>query len=491
VSGGLHIARGLTLDPDYVGGGTFALLAKKGAGKTYTGRVLAEEFWEAQVPFVAARPDGRLVGPPRVRRRQGRRDPRRDLRRRARRRAARAHRRQADGRPGRRRGPLRWSSDSPCSAPAPPSGSSRWTPSSSGSTAATSHLVHLLIDEADLFAPQKPPKGDEPLLGVTENIVRRGRNRGIGVHADHPAAGRAQQGRPHAGRRARAMRMLGPPGPRRDRRLGRRARRRPRGSRRHQGQPADLENGESLVVGPRARRPEARQDARVAHVRLVTDAEAQRAGRKPPKSFAEIDMGAIEEKMAATIERAKADDPKELRAQVRKLELTKAEARAGARRAESRARRGRDPRRGPGVAGRAAERGRAREAIEERGETIVSAAQDARLALRTRSSRSRSCPSGPGRAPGRPRRRPARPRPTLPSERRAQLRPARPAPAAASANGDGPRGVGPAAADPRRARPARGDRRHPADKTQLALFAQASPKSSSYTNNLGTLRTEG
>lgn len=31
----------------------------------------------------------------------------------------------------------------------------------------------------------------------------------------------------------------------------------------------------------------------------------------------------------------------------------------------------------------------------------------------------------------------------------------------------------------------------PADKTQLALFAEASPKSSSYSNNLGALRTAG
>ena len=41
--------------------------------------------------------------------------------------------------------------------------------------------MHLFIDEADLFAPQKPQAGDQQLLGVTENIVRRGRNNGIGV----------------------------------------------------------------------------------------------------------------------------------------------------------------------------------------------------------------------------------------------------------------------------------------------------------------------
>jgi hypothetical protein len=39
--------------------------------------------------------------------------------------------------------------------------------------------MHLVIDEADLFAPQKPPKGDETLLNLMEQIVRRGRVKGF------------------------------------------------------------------------------------------------------------------------------------------------------------------------------------------------------------------------------------------------------------------------------------------------------------------------
>lgn len=38
---------------------------------------------------------------------------------------------------------------------------------------------HLVVDEADLFAPQKPMGGDELLLGHMENIVRRGRVKGF------------------------------------------------------------------------------------------------------------------------------------------------------------------------------------------------------------------------------------------------------------------------------------------------------------------------
>lgn len=44
---------------------------------------------------------------------------------------------------------------------------------------ATGEPFHLIVDEADLFAPQKPAGGDETLLGHMENIVRRGRVKGF------------------------------------------------------------------------------------------------------------------------------------------------------------------------------------------------------------------------------------------------------------------------------------------------------------------------
>jgi hypothetical protein len=41
--------------------------------------------------------------------------------------------------------------------------------------------LHLVLDEADAFAPQKPMHGQERMLGAIEDLVRRGRARGIGV----------------------------------------------------------------------------------------------------------------------------------------------------------------------------------------------------------------------------------------------------------------------------------------------------------------------
>lgn len=41
--------------------------------------------------------------------------------------------------------------------------------------------VHLIVDEADAFAPQRAMRGQERMLGAMEDLVRRGRARGIGV----------------------------------------------------------------------------------------------------------------------------------------------------------------------------------------------------------------------------------------------------------------------------------------------------------------------
>jgi hypothetical protein len=41
--------------------------------------------------------------------------------------------------------------------------------------------VHLMLDEADGFCPQRPMPGEQRMLGAFEAIVRRGRSRGIGI----------------------------------------------------------------------------------------------------------------------------------------------------------------------------------------------------------------------------------------------------------------------------------------------------------------------
>ncbi len=42
-------------------------------------------------------------------------------------------------------------------------------------------LMHVVLEEARVFCPQKPQKGEERMLGAVEDIVRLGRNHGIGA----------------------------------------------------------------------------------------------------------------------------------------------------------------------------------------------------------------------------------------------------------------------------------------------------------------------
>jgi uncharacterized protein len=311
----LRIAKGLALDPDYVGGGTFALLAKKGAGKTYTGRVMAEEFWDAKVPFVVLDPMGAWWGL----------------------RAA------ADGGPDGI--PVAIFGGDHADAPLERTGGTVMADlvvdeglsmildmSALGSRAAerqfaheflerlyrrNSELVHVFIDEADLFAPQKPQSGDQQLLGVTENIVRRGRNRGIGITliTQRPAVLNKDVLTQVDG--LVAMRIVGL--------TDREAIDKwveghgdTEAAREVKGTLSGLANGECWWWVPELDIL-SRVQVRQSHTFDSSPTKKRGEKRREPKSFADVDMGAVEQKMAATIERAKAEDPKELRRQIRDL----------------------------------------------------------------------------------------------------------------------------------------------------------------------------
>lgn len=60
--GELRIASELILPADYVAGGSLGILGKRGAGKTFTSRVLTEELFAAQVHLVILDPMGVFWG---------------------------------------------------------------------------------------------------------------------------------------------------------------------------------------------------------------------------------------------------------------------------------------------------------------------------------------------------------------------------------------------------------------------------------------------
>jgi hypothetical protein len=305
----LHIADGFDLDVDYVAGGTFALLAKKGAGKTYTGRVMAEELWRARVPFVAIDPMGAWWG----------------------------LRSSADGTTGGI--PVAIFGGEHGDAPLERTGGALMADlvvderlsmildlKGLGSRAAerqfahdfldrlyrrNRELVHLFVDEADLFAPQKPQAGDQQLLGVTENIVRRGRNAGIGITliTQRPAVLNKDVLTQVDG--LVALRITGYT----DREAiddWVRGHADQDAAREVKGTLAGLGNGECWWWVPELgvlRRVQVRRAG------TFDSSPTRRRGDqvREPRGFADIDMATIKDRMAATIERSQAEDPKQLR----------------------------------------------------------------------------------------------------------------------------------------------------------------------------------
>jgi hypothetical protein len=310
----LNIGRGLKLDPDYIGGGTFALLGKKGAGKSFTTRVLAEEFWDHQVPFALIDPMGANWG----------------------------LRSSADGKGegipvpifGGEHGdaPLERTAGAVMADLLIDGLSMILDLSGLGSRAAerqfgldfferlyrgNSTLVHVLLDEADLFAPQKPAAGDQPLLGVTENIVRRGRNRGIAITliSQRPAVINKDVLTQVDG--LWLLRITSP----QDREAARtwmEAAGEPDEVRVVTSSLATLKNGEAWVWIPELG---VFQRVQVRMARTFDSSPTRKRGDRIalPKGYADVDLDAISEKIAGSIERAKAADPKELRRQISAL----------------------------------------------------------------------------------------------------------------------------------------------------------------------------
>jgi hypothetical protein len=313
--GSFTLARGLQLDPDYIGGGTFALLAKKGWGKTYAMRVMAEEFAKTGVPFVALDPMDAFWG-------------------------VRA------SKDGKGSGGL----DIPIfggehgDVPLEPTAGKLMADlvveeglsmvlsiAHFGSRAAERRfaldflgrlyrtnrdLVHLLIDEADLFAPQKPQAGDQKLLGETENIVRRGRNKGIGITlgTQRPAVLNKDVLTQVDG--LIIGRMLGPNdrnaidawvGAHGDTKKGKAIK----------DELPDLATGQAYVWVP--------EQGVLKKVQIrasrTFDSSPTRKRTKSRRSLtlADVDLTGIASKVAASIEKAKQEDPRELRKQIAEL----------------------------------------------------------------------------------------------------------------------------------------------------------------------------
>jgi len=181
--------------------------------------------------------------------------------------------------------------------------------------------MHLFIDEADRFAPQRPQPGDQRMLGAAEAIVRRGGLRGLGTTLVSQRAAVVNKNVLEQVDILILLRTVGP----NDRKAvdeyvvshGTDEERKALA-----GSLSSLELGEAWVWEPGADEP-LFDRIHIRERRTFNSSATPKPGehRVEPKRLAEVDLEEIKKRMAATIERAKASDPKELQALVKRLQI--------------------------------------------------------------------------------------------------------------------------------------------------------------------------
>jgi hypothetical protein len=311
---GLRIAENLELPPEAITQ-TFAILAKRGVGKTYTASVFVEEIIKAKLPVVVVDPIGVWWG-------------------------------------------LRAAADG-VSAGLPiviAGGDHADVPITPGAGEAVARLVveenlslvidlstfrkgeqhqfmtdfaealyhlnrearHLVLDEADAFAPQRPQPGEQRMLGAMEDIVRRGRARGLGVTLITQRSAALNKNVLTQAEVLVTLRLISP----QDRAAV------DEWVKAH-GTPAQrdemMKSLPSLPVGTAWFWSPGWLDifkrVKVRKRETFDSSSTPKVGEgvKVPEQLASVDLEAIRQRLAAVVEESQSDDPKQLRRQVREL----------------------------------------------------------------------------------------------------------------------------------------------------------------------------
>jgi len=178
-----------------------------------------------------------------------------------------------------------------------------------------SEPLHLFLEEADDYIPQKPIRDEARLLRAWENIVRRGRKRGLGMTMISQRSAVINKNVLTQVETLIVMRTTGP----QDRKAiqawvdyhGQ--------SREILESLPELEDGEAWIWSPQWLKKVVRVQIRMRETYDSGATPSQRQSKRPVATLADVDLAEFQKRMAATIERAKAEDPKELKRQVAKL----------------------------------------------------------------------------------------------------------------------------------------------------------------------------
>lgn len=197
------------------------------------------------------------------------------------------------------------------------------------------HPLHLMLDEADLFAPQRPGKDETTLLGAMEDLIRRGRAKGLGATLITQRPAVLHKDVLTQVSTLVAHRLTGPQD-----RNALDAWVQGNGTREQRDEMmatlASLPTGTAWFWSPHWLDTFAK--VKVSKATTFDSSATPGRGSKAlqPRARAEVDIEALTERIAATIERAKENDPAALRQALSRARarIATLEAQADARQAE-------------------------------------------------------------------------------------------------------------------------------------------------------------
>lgn len=176
--------------------------------------------------------------------------------------------------------------------------------------------LHLFLEEADDFIPQRPFREQARLVRAWENVVRRGRARGLGMTMITQRSAALNK---NVLTQAETLIVLRTTSPQDKKAIA--------GWIEYHGQSKELldslpglANGEAWVWSPSWLQVLRR--VRVLRRSTYDSGATPKAGahKRTPATLAELDLAAVRARMAETIERARAEDPRELRRQIADLQ---------------------------------------------------------------------------------------------------------------------------------------------------------------------------
>jgi hypothetical protein len=179
--------------------------------------------------------------------------------------------------------------------------------------------LHVVVDEADFFMPQRPMPGEQRMLGAFEDLVRRGRARGLGITIATQRPAVVHKDCLTQVAVLIALRLAGP----QDRKAIE------EWIRYHGGEDERrivLESLPKLPIGSAwfwsPGWLQILQKVQIRQRRTFDSSATPKVGKEriAPSKLAPVDLDALTSKIAATIERAKQDDPKVLRKRIAELE---------------------------------------------------------------------------------------------------------------------------------------------------------------------------